>query len=229
MAYAVKTRRNFSPSSPVFPDNNSNKRSAISRLTTFSKGRFSYGEYHRRLRHPLHPRRGLPGPAYRVVAVVPGNRRASAPTPGSHALALFLVGRRADSNIVSSDWGIARIALWPGQVHGLGAGRHCLGVQRIGCGGPGKQDGRPPRRPRECGLTPAGAFVRGAIALELAAVFPFIGWFLLIPLTIVTSLGATAFALLHWMPRAIPLPEGDREATPPEQRGGEGAGLRASA
>jgi len=78
-------------------------------------------------------------------------------------------------------------------------------------------------------LTPAGAFVRGAIALELAAVFPFIGWFLLIPLTIVTSLGATAFALLRWMPRAIPLPEGDREATPPAQRGGEGAGLRASA
>lgn len=46
-----------------------------------------------------------------------------------------------------------------------------------------------------------GAFVRGALALELAAAFPLIGWFIFIPLAIVTSLGATAFALLHWMPR----------------------------
>ncbi len=54
---------------------------------------------------------------------------------------------------------------------------------------------------RSSNPSPAGAFVRGAIALELAAIFPVIGWFILIPLTIVTSLGATAFALLHWMPK----------------------------
>jgi hypothetical protein len=52
-------------------------------------------------------------------------------------------------------------------------------------------------------LTPAAAFVRGAIALELAAAFPILGWFNIIPLAIVTALGATAFALLRWMPRTV--------------------------
>ncbi len=59
---------------------------------------------------------------------------------------------------------------------------------------------------RSDGLTPAGAFVRGAVALELAAAFPIIGWFIIIPLAIVTSIGATAFALLRWMPRVAPQP-----------------------
>jgi hypothetical protein len=48
--------------------------------------------------------------------------------------------------------------------------------------------------------TPLGAFVRGAVALELAAAFPVVGWFFFIPLTLVTVLGATIFALLHWSP-----------------------------
>jgi hypothetical protein len=46
-----------------------------------------------------------------------------------------------------------------------------------------------------------GGFVRGAVALELAAVFPLIGWFLVIPLTTIISIGGTGFALLRWMPR----------------------------
>jgi hypothetical protein len=54
------------------------------------------------------------------------------------------------------------------------------------------------------GLTRAGAFVRGAVALELAAAFPIIGWFFFIPLAIVTSLGAAAFAVLRWVPRPAP-------------------------
>lgn len=49
-------------------------------------------------------------------------------------------------------------------------------------------------------FSPVGAFVRGAVALELAAAFPFIGWFVVIPLATVASLGATAFALFRWMP-----------------------------
>ncbi len=48
--------------------------------------------------------------------------------------------------------------------------------------------------------TPVGAFVRGAVALELAAAFPVVGWFFFIPLTLVTVLGATIFALLRWSP-----------------------------
>jgi hypothetical protein len=55
---------------------------------------------------------------------------------------------------------------------------------------------------RSTNLSPAGAFVRGAIALELAAVFPVIGWMVVIPLAVLVSLGATAFALLKWVPRA---------------------------
>jgi hypothetical protein len=46
-----------------------------------------------------------------------------------------------------------------------------------------------------------GAFVRGAVVLELAAFFPVIGWFFLWPLLLITAFGATAFALLNWLPR----------------------------
>jgi hypothetical protein len=49
--------------------------------------------------------------------------------------------------------------------------------------------------------SPAAAFVRGAVALELALAFPVFGWVFILPLAIVTALGATGFALLHWMPK----------------------------
>jgi hypothetical protein len=49
--------------------------------------------------------------------------------------------------------------------------------------------------------SPLSAFLRGAVILELAAFFPLIGWlFVWIPM-LITSFGATAFALLNWMPR----------------------------
>jgi hypothetical protein len=54
--------------------------------------------------------------------------------------------------------------------------------------------------------SPAGAFVRGALALELALAFPVFGWFFILPLTIVTALGATGFTLLHWMPKSTTSP-----------------------
>lgn len=46
------------------------------------------------------------------------------------------------------------------------------------------------------------AFVWGAVAFELAAVFPILGWFVIIPLGIITSMGASLFAMLNWMPKA---------------------------
>jgi hypothetical protein len=58
---------------------------------------------------------------------------------------------------------------------------------------------------RSPALSPAGAFLRGAVALELAAFFPIMGWFIVIPLAVVVALGATAFALLKWMPRTQPV------------------------
>jgi hypothetical protein len=51
-------------------------------------------------------------------------------------------------------------------------------------------------------LTALGAFVRGAVVLELAAFFPVIGWFVLWPFLLIIAFGATGFALLNWMPRA---------------------------
>lgn len=63
-------------------------------------------------------------------------------------------------------------------------------------------------RLRGAGLaaSPPGALLRGAVALELAAVFPLIGWFVVLPLILVCTLGAIGFALLHWMPRAVTAP-----------------------
>lgn len=48
----------------------------------------------------------------------------------------------------------------------------------------------------------ASVFVRGAVALELAAAFPIIGWFLFLPLSTVAAAGAGGFAVLNWMPRS---------------------------
>jgi len=45
------------------------------------------------------------------------------------------------------------------------------------------------------------AFVRAAVVLELAAFFPVIGWLFLWPILLITTFGATGFALLNWMPR----------------------------
>jgi hypothetical protein len=47
------------------------------------------------------------------------------------------------------------------------------------------------------GLSPAGGFLRAVVALELAAAFPIIGWFLFIPLCLILCLGAATLALLR--------------------------------
>ncbi len=43
--------------------------------------------------------------------------------------------------------------------------------------------------------TAPGALLRGAIALEFAMVFPLVGWFIVLPLVAIFSLGAATFAL----------------------------------
>ena len=48
--------------------------------------------------------------------------------------------------------------------------------------------------------TSLNAFIRGAVILELAAFFPVIGWLFLWPILLITAFGATAFALLNWLP-----------------------------
>ena len=56
-------------------------------------------------------------------------------------------------------------------------------------------------------LSPAGAFLRGALALELAAAFPIVGWFVVIPLSLIACLGATFFAVLNWSAASKPTNE----------------------
>ena len=46
-----------------------------------------------------------------------------------------------------------------------------------------------------------GATLRGAIAMELAAAFPIIGWFIFIPITFTVVFGAALFALVGWVPK----------------------------
>lgn len=52
------------------------------------------------------------------------------------------------------------------------------------------------------GARRTGSFVRAAVALELAAAFPILGWFMVIPITTLVGLGGAVFAVLNWTPRA---------------------------
>jgi hypothetical protein len=74
-----------------------------------------------------------------------------------------------------------------------------LAVSSLGSAGIAAKMGQ--RLAQQSTASPAAAFVRGAIALELAVFFPLLGWLLVFPLTIVTALGATGFALLRWAPK----------------------------
>lgn len=77
----------------------------------------------------------------------------------------------------------------------------CLAGAGIGAAGIAGSMGT--RLEQRTGWSPGSVrgFLGGAVALELAAAFPFLGWFLVIPTMIIFGLGATLFALLRWMPR----------------------------
>jgi hypothetical protein len=87
----------------------------------------------------------------------------------------------------------------PGQLLSFSVILLALGIAAIGAAGIAAAMGE--RLTQRTGsLSPVAAFVRGAIALELAAAFPFLGWFVVIPIALITALGATTFALLKWVP-----------------------------
>jgi hypothetical protein len=79
-----------------------------------------------------------------------------------------------------------------------------LAVSSLGSAGIAAKMGQ--RLAEKSALSPAAAFLQAAIALELAVFFPLLGWLLVFPLTVVTALGATGFALLRWVPKATPAP-----------------------
>lgn len=60
------------------------------------------------------------------------------------------------------------------------------------------------RERSQAGLSPAAAFLRAVVALELAAAFPILGWFLFIPLCLIFCLGAAGLALLRRGPHRQP-------------------------
>lgn len=77
-----------------------------------------------------------------------------------------------------------------------------LTVSSLGSAGIAAKMGE--RLEQKSNLKPAPAFVQSAVLLELAVFFPLFGWFLALPLAVLTALGATGFALLRWLPRVKP-------------------------
>jgi hypothetical protein len=90
--------------------------------------------------------------------------------------------------------GVVKLA---GALLGLGA----LAVATIGAAGTASSMASR-LRSTTSSLSDAGAFVRGAVAFELAAAFPLVGWFVVLPLSLMASYGAGIFSLLRGQPRA---------------------------
>ena len=72
-----------------------------------------------------------------------------------------------------------------------------LGIASIGAAGIAAHMGNALITHSHGNLTPSGGFLRGAVALELAAAFPLIGWLIFIPIGIITSLGAVCPVLVR--------------------------------
>jgi hypothetical protein len=79
-----------------------------------------------------------------------------------------------------------------------------LAVSSLGAAGMAARMGE--RLAQKSNTSPAKAFLVGAVALEMAVIFPVIGWFLVLPLVIVTNLGATGLAMLGRVSNAIQAP-----------------------
>lgn len=75
----------------------------------------------------------------------------------------------------------------------------------LGAAGIAAQMGARIARQPDAGSFGARAFVYGAVCFELAAAFPVLGWFIVTPVWIITSMGAAIFGALNWMPRLRPI------------------------
>jgi len=72
----------------------------------------------------------------------------------------------------------------------------------LGASGIAAQMGRQITHRARPEMSEVGSFVWGAVAFELAAAFPILGWLIVTPLWIITSMGAAIFGVLNWMPKA---------------------------
>ncbi len=86
----------------------------------------------------------------------------------------------------------------PAKIMGIALGLSSLGVSGIGAAGVAAHMAERFAERASVEVSRSKAFLAGAVGLELAAAFPAIGWFLVIPLAFLTSLGAAAFSLLRW-------------------------------
>jgi hypothetical protein len=77
-----------------------------------------------------------------------------------------------------------------------------LAFASLGAAGMAAAMGRVWRRHAGENASQTGSFVRAAVVLELAAAFPFLGWFVFIPASILVSLGGAVFAVLRWESRS---------------------------
>lgn len=99
------------------------------------------------------------------------------------------------------------IALGPANFLGAAVIVSSLAFASLGASGMAGMMGRRLLPRSKESTSEAASFLRGAVALELAAAFPVVGWFLAIPLIALCSLGAAAFAVLGWMPQSTAAPD----------------------
>jgi hypothetical protein len=88
----------------------------------------------------------------------------------------------------------------PAQLAGLVGLFALLALCSLGAAGLAARMGEQLRRVGLPASAP-GALLRGAVALELAAAFPLVGWFVLMPIAATCALGAALLALLRRDPR----------------------------
>jgi hypothetical protein len=139
-----------------------------------------------------------------------GTRLAVSPWKSAAFGLIMVVGFTSPAlMLVSLPFGLAKMIGWLIIAGGLmiaslgAAGLASLIGERLGqLSGPGR--------------SAAAVFIRGAVALELAAAFPIIGWFFFLPVSTLTATGAAAFAVLNWMPRISDLSSAElRSSTNP--------------
>ena len=110
----------------------------------------------------------------------------------------FWIGGVATAMIVIPTVILIALPIGPAKLAGWLGIATSLTVASVGAAGLAALMAR--RLQGESRLSPAAAFVRAAVVLELAAALPVIGWLVVVPVAIVVSLGATVFALLRWQP-----------------------------
>lgn len=71
----------------------------------------------------------------------------------------------------------------------------------LGASGIAAQMGRQITYQVKSEMSEFNSFVWGTVTFELAAAFPILGWLIVTPLWIITSMGAAIFGILNWMPK----------------------------